>query len=78
MRPYETRKSYKYDQFSPYRLVSSWLPGEGISREVIQADIRRYLGSEATIIPSERDVSYKACAASISGLTMFRALMVII
>lgn len=28
-----------------------WIPSEGISREVIQADIQRYLGNEAVVRP---------------------------
>lgn len=38
--------------------TSYFLPGEGISREVIQADICRYLGADATCLPARnRDVS---------------------
>lgn len=37
------------------RIISSFLPGEGISREVIQADICRYLGREATCLATVRD-----------------------
>ena len=33
------------------RLNTYFLPGEGISREVIQADICRYLGPDATCMP---------------------------
>ncbi|ERF70067.1 hypothetical protein EPUS_00254 [Endocarpon pusillum Z07020] len=34
------------------RLTTYFLPGEGISREVIQADICRYLGADATCLPA--------------------------
>lgn len=40
------------------RLTTYFLPGDGISREVIQADICRYLGADATCMPyRNREVS---------------------
>lgn len=33
-----------------------FVPGEGISREVIQADICRYLGNDALVRPGNHDV----------------------
>ena len=43
-----------------------FLPGEGISREVIQADICRYLGNDALVRPGTYDVRRHH---SISGLS---------
>lgn len=33
-----------------------FIPGEGISREVIQADICRYLGNDALVRPGNHNV----------------------
>jgi hypothetical protein len=45
------------------RLTSYFLPGDGISREVIQADICRYLGADATCLPARnREVSWSKIA----------------
>jgi hypothetical protein len=35
-----------------------WIPAEGISRDVIQADIQRYLGPEALVRPGEGTEQY--------------------
>lgn len=47
-----------------------FIPGEGISREVIQADICRYLGNDALVKPGygtgEHEVSPSTVAPTIS------------
>ena len=58
-RPRDPRNLYGEDEMdidppTSGRLTSYFLPGEGISREVIQADICRYLGADATCWP-DRD-----------------------
>ncbi|KAF2014587.1 hypothetical protein BU24DRAFT_463366 [Aaosphaeria arxii CBS 175.79] len=37
------------------RLNNWWVPGEGITRVVIQADIQRYLGPDALVKPGENE-----------------------
>lgn len=34
-----------------------WISGEGISRQVISADIQRYLGNDATVRPGANEVN---------------------
>ena len=36
-------------------------PGEGIAREVITADIQRYLGPDALVRPGEGTGEYEVC-----------------
>jgi hypothetical protein len=38
-----------------------WIPSEGISREVIQADIQRYLGNEAVVRPGQGTGENEVC-----------------
>lgn len=38
------------------RLNEYFIPGDGISREVIQADICRYLGNDALVKPGTHNV----------------------
>jgi hypothetical protein len=40
----------------PERQNEYFIPGEGISREVIQADICRYLGNDALVRPGNHNV----------------------
>lgn len=40
----------------PIRHNEYFIPGEGISREVIQADICRYLGNDALVRPGNHNV----------------------
>jgi hypothetical protein len=57
------RDAYERDEMdvdppSSGRLTAYFLPSDGISREVIQADICRYLGMDATCMPTRnREVS---------------------
>ena len=37
-------------------LVRSWIPAEGIERQVLQAEVQFYLGSRATSRPREHEV----------------------
>jgi hypothetical protein len=46
-RPFEGR---------PERQNEYFIPGDGISREVIQADICRYLGNDALVRPGNHQV----------------------
>lgn len=47
-----------------------WIPEQGIRREVITADIQRYLGPDALVRPGEGSGQYAVGAASHSGMTM--------
>lgn len=38
-----------------------FIPGDGISREVIQADICRYLGNDALVRPGNHGVRLPSC-----------------
>lgn len=40
----------------PERQNEYFIPGDGISREVIQADICRYLGNDALVRPGNHNV----------------------
>lgn len=40
----------------PERQNEYFIPGDGISREVIQADICRYLGNDALVRPGSHNV----------------------
>lgn len=40
----------------PERQNEYFIPGDGISREVIQADICRYLGNDALVRPGNHQV----------------------
>lgn len=56
----DPRDAYDGDEMDmdpPGRLTSYFLQGNGISREVIQADICRYLGKDATCLASTKNVS---------------------
>lgn len=49
----------------PQEIARQWfVPGEGIDRHVISADIQRYLGNDATVRPGvgtgDNQVSYSA------------------
>lgn len=43
----------------PERHNEYFIPGDGISREVIQADICRYLGNDALVKPGTHQVRYQ-------------------
>jgi hypothetical protein len=43
------------------RLHEYWIEGAGISREVIQADICRYLGNDALVRPGHHQVRPPSC-----------------
>ena len=44
----------------PGEIARSWfVPGEGIDRHVISADIQRYLGNDATVRPGDNQVRYQ-------------------
>ena len=49
------RHGVRYDE-RPERQNEYFVPGEGISREVIQADICRYLGNDALVRPGVHQV----------------------
>lgn len=49
-------RDYDHRSERPERQNEYWLPGEGISREVIQADICRYLGNDALVRPAQLQV----------------------
>jgi hypothetical protein len=63
----------------PERQNEYFIPGEGISREVIQADICRYLGNDALVRPGNHNVRPPFCFFLVhtmtghSELTMRRA-----
>lgn len=40
-----------------------WIPADGIRRDVIQADIQRYLGPEAVVRPGEGRDADRVCIA---------------
>lgn len=42
----------------PERQNEYFIPGDGISREVIQADICRYLGNDALVRPGNHNVCF--------------------
>lgn len=42
----------------PERQNEYFIPGDGISREVIQADICRYLGNDALVRPGNHGVRF--------------------
>ena len=43
----------------PGEIARSWfVPGDGIDRHVISADIQRYLGNDATVRPGDNQVRY--------------------
>jgi hypothetical protein len=45
----------------PTRQNQWFQPGEGIAREVITADIQRYLGNDALVRPGEGTGDYEVC-----------------
>jgi hypothetical protein len=45
----------------PPRLNKYFLPGDGIRREVITADICRYLGNDALVKPGQFEVGFTVC-----------------
>ena len=47
----------RYDT-RPERQNEYFIPGDGISREVIQADICRYLGNDALVRPGNHNVRH--------------------
>ena len=59
--PRDTREASRYDSTQGDivpRRAEYFVPGEGISREVIQADICRYLGPDALIRPMDYNVCH--------------------
>jgi hypothetical protein len=42
-----------------------WIPAEGIRRDVIQADIQRYLGPEAVVRPGEGRDENRVCVTDV-------------
>lgn len=49
-------------QQAPPSIVRNWFqPGEGIAREVITADIQRYLGPDALVKPGHKDDKEVGC-----------------
>lgn len=45
---------------SSQRLATYFVPATGIDREVITADISRYLGNDALVAPGKHKVTYPA------------------
>lgn len=57
---HKTEESYTEKDFSHSMPTRQWFqPGEGIAREVITADIQRYLGSDARVRPGEGTGEYE-------------------
>lgn len=50
----------------PERQNEYFILGDGISREVIQADICRYLGNDALVRPGNHNVSLLSCSTSMT------------
>lgn len=40
------------------KLKTHWIPGEGIDREVLQGEVQRFLGPEATCAPQVHEVRF--------------------
>lgn len=55
---YGKEHAYAPELYRVQALNWHWIPAVGISRDVIQADIKRYLGPEALVRPGEGSEQY--------------------